>query len=119
MKANWEPLVAERGAWIAAHSRQDDFVVYVLGLREDNWDPAPLYFARRHGQNLARSQVSYAHLAGLQRQFAGRYARFLLYCPPVALPELEPRLARLGAQVLADGEPGRLYRLEPAWLRPE
>ncbi len=119
MQSNWEPLVAERGAWIAAHSAEGDFVVYVLGVREDNWDPAPLYFARRDGHNLARGQVGHARLAELHRQFAGRYARFLLYCPPVALPELEDRLARLGARVLADGEPGRLYRLEPTWLRPE
>lgn len=119
MQSNWEPLVAERGAWIAAHSAENDFVVYVLGVREDNWDPAPLYFAQRDGHNLARSQVGHARLAELHRQFAGRYARFLVYCPPAALPELEGRLARLGAQVVADGQPGRLYRLEPAWLRPE
>lgn len=119
MQRNWEPQVAERGAWICAHSDEGDFVVYVLGVREDNWDPAPLYFARRDGHNLARTQVSHDRLAELHRQFAARYARFLIYCPPVAVPGLEERLARLGAQVLADGETGRLYRLEPAWLRPE
>ena len=119
MQANWQPLVAERGDWIAAHSRPDDFVVYVLGLREDNWDPAPLYFARRDGFNLSRTQVGHERLAELHRRFAGRYARFLVYCPPVALEELDGRLERLGAQPLADGAPGRLYRLEPAWLRPE
>lgn len=119
MQANWQPLVAERGDWIAAHSRPDDFVVYVLGLREDNWDPAPLYFARRDGFNLSRAQVGHDRLAELHRRFAGRYGRFLVYCPPVALEELDGRLTRLGAQPLADGSPGRLYRLEPAWLRPE
>lgn len=119
MKANWQPLVAERGDWIAAQTRPDDFVVYVLGLRDDNWDPAPLYFARRDGFNLSRAQVGHARLAELHRRFAGRYARFLVYCPPVALPELEGRLARLGGRPIAEGVPGRIYRLEPAWLRPD
>jgi hypothetical protein len=94
-------------------------VVFVLGWREDNWEPSHLYFASRDGYNLARSAVTYARLAELQRRYAARYRRFLVYAPTFALPDVQERLTKLGAKLLAeDDRQGRLYQLEPAWLRP-
>lgn len=119
MSVDRDPGLRERGAWIAANSAADDFVVYVLGWREDNWEPTHLYFAQRDGSNLARSLVGYAELAALQRRFASRYGRFLVFCPAQGLEDVDARLQGLGARVLADdANVGRLYRLEPAWLRP-
>jgi hypothetical protein len=107
---------ASRGAWIESHSRPDDFVVYVTGERTDNWDPTHLYLARRDGHNLARALVTRDVIAGLQRLAPG-YRRFLVYVPWPSLEEARPKLTELGAQLLAEGDQGSLYQLEPSWLR--
>jgi len=119
MSANWDAGLLERGRWLASQTTPDDFVVFVLGWREDNWEPSHLYFARRDGVNLARQRVAYADLAALHRQFAGRTRRFLVFTPAQGQGDVDAPLQALGARVLAD-DPGigRLYRLEPAWLRP-
>jgi hypothetical protein len=42
-----------------------------------------------------------------------------VFCPAQGLTDVDPLLRGLGARVLADDpNVGRLYRLEPAWLRP-
>jgi hypothetical protein len=63
--------------------------------------------------------VGHAELAALQRRFASRYGRLLVVCPVEGQVDVDARHAGLGARVLAeDANVGRLYRLEPAGLRP-
>lgn len=110
--------VVARGGWLQAHTRPDDFVAYVVGSRADNWDPSQLYFAQRDGYNLGRPEVNFATLARLHRRHAASYGRFLVYCPWPSVPVAGARLEALGARLMVEGEAGRLYWLEPRWLRP-
>jgi hypothetical protein len=119
MSKHWDVGLADRGAFLAGSTDPDDFVVYVLGRRADNWEPSYLYFARRDGYNLVRSHLTYARLAELQRKFAPTHRCFLVFSPAAWVDDVNERLLALGARVVAnDDELGRLYRLDPAWLRP-
>jgi hypothetical protein len=108
---SWPSVWAEnRGAWLQLQTAPDDFVVYVLGAK-DNWNPAYLYFAHRDGCNLARGRVGRLELESIRARFGPRYHRLLVFCPPSPLPAAEAEVESLGARLLAEGRHGRLYEL--------
>jgi hypothetical protein len=108
--------VLERGAFLQAHTRPDDFVAFVVGTQPGNWDPTHLYYAQRDGWNLARSEVTPTTFAALHARTAGRYRRFFVFVPWPSVAECAPALQALGARLEVDADVGQLYRLEPGAL---
>lgn len=106
--------VTERGAFLQAHTRPDDFVAFVVGAQPGNWDPTHLYFAQRDGWNLARSEVTRATFAALRTRLAGRYRRLFVFVPWPSVEECAPELRALGARLAVDADVGQLYWLEPS-----
>ena len=102
-----------RGEWIREHTSPDDFVVYVLGAHEDHWNPAYLYFAKRDGCDVARTQVDRQTLARLYARHAAGYRRFFVFDPQ---PVSDRALRRLGAEPVAMGKSRHLYRVDPSLL---
>lgn len=109
--------VSERGAFLQAHTRPDDFVAFVVGTQPGNWDPTHLYFAQRDGWNLARSEITRETFARLHARTEGEYRRFFVFVPWPSVEDGAPALLALGARLEVESEVGQLYRLEAGWLR--
>jgi hypothetical protein len=108
-----DPTKQLRGEWVRANTRADDFVLWVVGGDDDNWNPAFLYFAKRDGENLNRTHLERETLAALYHRFVGPHRRVLLFC---ADREAAERVEALGAQPIAVEKARRLYVLEPSWV---
>jgi hypothetical protein len=98
---------------VRAESSPDDFVIWVVGGDDDNWNPAFLYFAKRDGNNLNRTRLDPETLTALYNGFASRHRRVLLFCSDRDSAE---RVESMGARSLAAEKARRLYLLEPSWL---
>ena len=94
-------------------SSPNDFVLWVVGGDEDNWNPAFLYFAKRDGYNLNRRHLEAATIAALYHRFAAPNRRVLLFCSD---REEAERVESMGARPLVADKARRLYLVEPSWL---
>jgi hypothetical protein len=110
--ATVDPTKQARGEWVQKRSSPDDFVIWVVGGDDDNWNPAFLYFAKRDGYNLNRSHLERATLRALYERFAGR-GRVLLFSSDRTEDE---QIESLGAHPVAADKARRLYLVEPSWL---
>jgi hypothetical protein len=111
-----DPAKPARGEWVRAKSLPGDFVLWVVGGDADNWNPAFLYFAKRDGYNLNRTQLRPETLLALYHRFAGPQHRVLLFCSD---RDSAMRVESMGARSLAADKARRLYLVEPAWLAPK
>jgi hypothetical protein len=108
--------IRNRGEWIREHTNPDDYVIYVFEGTTDDWNPAYLYFARRTGYDLPRSEATPARLAEVGAQAPRRFRRVLVFTSQL---ELRFALASLGAQSVASDRRHDLFRVDPgAWRRP-
>jgi hypothetical protein len=103
--------MVQAGEWIRLRTHRGDFVFYVLADESPDWLPALLYFAKREGYNLPYPDLE--KLPVLEVPFAGRYERFLVFCPGSMLPWLRDELNPLGTLLAETGSVGALYALEP------
>jgi hypothetical protein len=103
--------IAARGEAIREWTTPADFVVYLVDSEPEDWNPAYLYFAKRDGYNIPRSDFSAATLMRVYRSYEPRYRRVFVACP--TRPRiLCLRLEGWGLPLAAAGLSGRLYRME-------
>jgi hypothetical protein len=103
--------IAARGEAIREWTTPADFVVYLVDSEPEDWNPAYLYFAKRDGYNIPRSDFSAATLMRVYRSYEPRYRRVFVACP--TRPRiLCLRLEGWGLPLAAAGFSGRLYRME-------
>jgi hypothetical protein len=103
--------IAARGEAIRAWTGPADFVVYLVDSEPEDWNPSYLYFAKRDGYNVPRSDFSAATLTRVHLSYARRYQHFFVACP--RRPRiLSLRLEGWGLPLAAAGPSGRLYRMQ-------
>ena len=103
--------VAARGEAIREWTDPADFVIYLVDSEPEDWNPSYLYFAKRDGYNVPRSDFSAATLVSVYRSYERRYRRVFVACP--TRPRiLSLRLEGWGFPLAAAGASGRLYRME-------
>jgi hypothetical protein len=102
--------IAARGESIRAWTDPADFVVYLVDSEPEDWNPAYLYFAKRDGYNVPRSDFSAATLTRVHLRYGRRYQRVFVACP--TRPRiLSLRLEGWGLPLAAAGASGRLYQM--------
>ncbi|HXB55492.1 MAG TPA: hypothetical protein VN461_11950 [Vicinamibacteria bacterium] len=103
--------IAARGEAIREWTDPADFVIYLVDSEPEDWNPSYLYFAKRDGYNVPRSDFSATTLMSVYRSYERRYRRVFVACP--ARPRiLSLRLEGWGLPLAAAGASGRLYRMQ-------
>jgi 4-amino-4-deoxy-L-arabinose transferase-like glycosyltransferase len=103
--------IAARGEAIREWTDPTDFVIYLVDSEPEDWNPSYLYFAKRDGYNIPRSDFSAATLMSVYRSYNRRYRGVFVACP--ARPRiLSLRLEGWGLPLAAAGPSGRLYRMQ-------
>lgn len=100
--------LVEAGEFLQRNTRTDDFVVYLV--EHFDYQPEPLYFARRIGFTADARRFDRGLLERIRLRYSSR-GRLRVFCPAAALPSLAPRAESLGLRPLAGGPAGSLFAL--------